>query len=79
MFRFIRKYRKAEKGCEKLDSVTLKGVFTLMRTEKGVTPYRRPPYSLVADNFIVTGGRREAYFGKNNLCRGFGRLFGNCA
>lgn len=26
-----------------------------MRTEKGVTPYRRPPYSLVADNFIVTG------------------------
>ncbi len=50
-----------------------------MRTEKGVTPYRRPPYSLVADNFIITGGRREAYFGKNNLCRDFGRLFGNCA
>ena len=51
----VKSYEKAEKECEKLDSVTLKGEFTLMRTEKGVTPYRRPPYSLVADNFIVTG------------------------
>ena len=51
----VKSYEKAEKECEKLDSVTSKGEFTLMRTEKGVTPYRRPPYSLVADNFIVTG------------------------
>lgn len=27
----------------------------LERVEKGRTPYRRPPYSFVADNFLVTG------------------------
>lgn len=48
-------FEKAEKDSEKLDANTSKGDFTLMRTEKGTTPYRRPPYSLVADNFIVTG------------------------
>lgn len=48
-------FENAEKTCVKLDETTSKGEFTLLRTEKGTTPYRRPPYSLVADNFIVTG------------------------
>ncbi len=29
--------------------------YKLQHKEKGVTPYRRPPYSFVADNFIVMG------------------------
>ena len=48
-------FANAEKTSVKLDENTSKGDFTLLRTEKGTTPYRRPPYSLVADNFIVTG------------------------
>lgn len=48
-------YERAEKEAAKLDSVTSKGDFELLRTEKGVTPFRRPPYSLVADSFIVAG------------------------
>lgn len=48
-------FASAEKASAKLDENTSKGKFTLLRTEKGTTPYRRPPYSLVADNFIVTG------------------------
>lgn len=48
-------FENVEKDCAKLDAVTSKGEFTLIKTEKGTTPYRRPPYSLVADNFIVAG------------------------
>lgn len=29
--------------------------YTIIHTEKGKTPYTRPPYSFVTDNFIVTG------------------------
>jgi len=29
--------------------------YTIVHTEKGKTPYTRPPYSFVTDNFIVTG------------------------
>lgn len=29
--------------------------YTITRTEKGKTPYTRPPYSFVTDNFIATG------------------------
>ncbi len=29
--------------------------YELIRIEKGTTPYTRPPYSFVGDNFIVTG------------------------
>lgn len=29
--------------------------FTVLHTERGTTPYRRPPYSFVADGFFVTG------------------------
>jgi flavin-dependent dehydrogenase len=29
--------------------------FTVLRTERGTTPYRRPPYSFVADGFLVSG------------------------
>lgn len=48
-------YEKAQKEADKLDSVSSQGDFELVKTEKGVTPYRRPPYSLVADNFIAAG------------------------
>ena len=47
-------FENAQKTFEKLDSSTGDS-FNIVRTEKGSTPYRRPPYSLVADNFIVTG------------------------
>lgn len=29
--------------------------FTVLRTERGTTPYRRPPYSFAADGFFVSG------------------------
>jgi flavin-dependent dehydrogenase len=48
-------YEKVERDAAKLDSVSSHGEFELVKTEKGVTPYRRPPYSLVADNFIAAG------------------------
>ena len=48
-------FENCEKTIEKLDKVCSEDKFEVVRTEKGTTPYRRPPYSLVADNFIVTG------------------------
>ena len=48
-------YERAESEAAKLDSVTSHGDFELVKTEKGITPFRRPPYSLVADNFIIAG------------------------
>lgn len=48
-------FKKVEETYAKLDMSTGNTDFELIRTEKGTTPYRRPPYSLVADNFIVTG------------------------
>ena len=48
-------YARAEEEAAKLDSVTSRGDFELVKTEKGITPFRRPPYSLVADNFIIAG------------------------
>ena len=48
-------FENCEKTIKKLDNVCTEDEFKVIRTEKGTTPYRRPPYSLVADNFIVTG------------------------
>lgn len=48
-------YERAFKDAAKLDAAADFGDPESIRTEKGTTPYRRPPYSLVADNFIVTG------------------------
>ena len=48
-------FENAEREAAKLDSVTSQGNFELIKTEKGVTPFCRPPYSLVADSFIVAG------------------------
>ena len=48
-------FENCKKTCEKLDKVSTEDEYSIVRTEKGTTPYRRPPYSLVADNFIVTG------------------------
>ncbi len=48
-------YKNAEAIFPKLDKVGTDGPFRIVKTEKGTTPYRRPPYSLVADNFIVAG------------------------
>ncbi len=51
----VRSFENCEKTIEKLDKVCTEDKFEVVRTEKGTTPFRRPPYSLVADNFIVTG------------------------
>ena len=51
----VNSYKNVEDIFPKLDSVCTEDDFKVVRTEKGTTPYRRPPYSLVADNFIVTG------------------------
>ena len=51
----VKSFENCEKTIEKLDKVCSKDSFEVIRTEKGTTPYRRPPYSLVSDNFIVTG------------------------
>ena len=47
-------YERAQKDADKLDAAT-GDTFETLRVEKGTTPYRRPPYSLVADNFIAAG------------------------
>ncbi len=47
-------YERAQKDADKLDAAT-GDTFEEVRIEKGTTPYRRPPYSLVADNFIAAG------------------------
>ncbi|MCQ2462657.1 MAG: hypothetical protein MJ177_04540, partial [Clostridia bacterium] len=49
------RFENGEKTFPKLDEVSTADSFRIVRTEKGTTPYRRPPYSLVADNFIVAG------------------------
>lgn len=48
-------YENAERDAAKLDAAASLGDFEVTRVEKGTTPYRRPPYSLVADNFIAAG------------------------
>ena len=48
-------YDRAFSEAARLDASADFGEIESVRTEKGTTPYRRPPYSLVADNFIVTG------------------------
>lgn len=50
-----RSYDRAKADAARLDSVSLTGDYEVIKTEMGTTPYRRPPYSLVADNFIVAG------------------------
>lgn len=47
-------FEKTIKVSEKLDK-TLNNKFKVIKTETGFTPYTRPPYSFVADNFIVAG------------------------
>lgn len=48
-------YKQVESIFPELDAVASPDPFEVIRTEKGTTPYRRPPYSLVADGFIVCG------------------------
>jgi len=51
----IGSFKNVEKTYEKLDKSLPDKNFSVSRVEKGTTPYTRPPYTLVADNFIVTG------------------------
>ncbi|MDR1940101.1 MAG: hypothetical protein LBQ40_04825 [Clostridiales bacterium] len=48
-------YEYAEKCYKSFTDVIKLPEHELDRIEKGVTPYRRPPYSLVADGFICMG------------------------
>lgn len=48
-------YEQAERILEDVIKNVPLPEYTITRTEKGRTPYTRPPYSHVTDNFIVTG------------------------
>jgi digeranylgeranylglycerophospholipid reductase len=48
-------YEYAEKIFAEFESRIELPRYELQHREKGVTPYRRPPYSFVADHFIVLG------------------------
>lgn len=48
-------YKHAETILEEVIEKIPLPEYTVTRTEKGRTPYTRPPYSFVTDNFIVTG------------------------
>lgn len=48
-------YDRAEKMLERFSKNVKLPEYTVLKTEKGLTPYRRPPYSFVADGFIVLG------------------------
>lgn len=48
-------YKYAEKVFLEFEQQIELPKYQLEHIEKGVTPYRRPPYSFVADNFIVMG------------------------
>ncbi|MCR5484627.1 MAG: FAD-dependent oxidoreductase [Clostridiales bacterium] len=48
-------YDKAKEGLKKLDAFYPPESYELKKTELGTTPNCRPPYSFVADGFIVSG------------------------
>ena len=48
-------YEEAERVFAKFREQVKLPRFTVLRTERGTTPYRRPPYSFVADGFLVSG------------------------
>ena len=48
-------YQAGEKVFAQFREVVKLPRFTVLRTERGTTPYRRPPYSFVADGFLVSG------------------------
>ncbi|MBE6783743.1 MAG: NAD(P)/FAD-dependent oxidoreductase [Ruminococcaceae bacterium] len=48
-------YEQAEKNLEDVIKNIPLPEYTVTHVEKGRTPYTRPPYSYVTDNFIVTG------------------------
>ena len=48
-------YKHAETILEEVIEKIPLPEYTITRTEKGRTPYTRPPYSFVTDNFIVSG------------------------
>ena len=48
-------YAEAEKAFAAFARTVTLPRYTVLRTERGTTPYRRPPYSFVADGFLVSG------------------------
>ena len=48
-------YEYAEKMFERFLSDVKLPEYKLIKTERGMTPYTRPPFTLVADNFIAAG------------------------
>jgi flavin-dependent dehydrogenase len=50
-----RSFEYAEECFQKFINAVRLPPYTLQKTEKGTTPYRRPPYSLVGDHFVVMG------------------------
>jgi len=48
-------YEEAERVFAKFREQVKLPRHTVIRTEQGTTPYRRPPYSFVADGFLVSG------------------------
>lgn len=48
-------YDRAEKILEDVIKNVPMPEYTITHTEKGQTPYTRPPYSFVTDNFIIAG------------------------
>jgi len=48
-------YDRAEESLSEFFQAVELPPYTIDKTERGVTPYRRPPYSLVGDGFICMG------------------------
>ncbi len=48
-------YEEGEKVFAAFERAVKLPRYTLKRMERGTTPYRRPPYSFVADGFLVSG------------------------
>jgi len=48
-------YDEGEKIFAVFEQAVKLPLYTLKRIERGTTPYRRPPYSFVADGFLVSG------------------------
>ena len=48
-------YEEGEKVFSAFEQAVQLPDYTLKRIERGTTPYRRPPYSFVADGFLVSG------------------------
>ncbi len=48
-------YEEAEKSFVAFQQAVKLPRYSVKRTERGTTPYRRPPYSFVADGFLVSG------------------------